>query len=63
MPQMVFTNPIMTIHVNKIANRPLMNLMVVGRYRSAYVTNITGGYQEPYVVTAQIPNHRDGHSI
>jgi hypothetical protein len=40
-----------------------MNLMVVGRYRSAYVTNITGGYQEPYVVTAQIPNHRDGHSI
>jgi len=33
MPQMVFINPITTIDVNKIADRPLISLMVVRRYR------------------------------
>jgi hypothetical protein len=35
-PQMVFTNPIMTTHVNTIVNRPPMILMVVGCYRNMY---------------------------
>jgi hypothetical protein len=42
MPQMVFTNPITTIHVNKTANRPLMNSMDARRYtlegKGQYVT-------------------------
>jgi len=29
--QMVFTHPIMTTHVNRTIDRPLMNSMVVGR--------------------------------
>jgi len=29
-PQMVFTNPIMTIHVNRIVDQPLMISMVAG---------------------------------
>jgi hypothetical protein len=33
-PHMVFTNPILIIHVNKTTNRPLMNLIVVGGYKS-----------------------------
>jgi hypothetical protein len=33
MPQMVFTNLIMTIHVNKTTNQPLISSMVVKRYR------------------------------
>jgi len=41
---MVFTNPIMTIHVNKTIDRPLMSLMPIGRYRSADVANPRGGY-------------------
>ncbi len=51
---MVFTNPIMTIHVNKIANRPLISSMDVGRYKSVNTTNPRGGYQVPYVETTQI---------
>jgi hypothetical protein len=42
--QMVFTNPIITTHVNKTANQPLMSLMVAKRYRTAGVTNPKGGY-------------------
>jgi hypothetical protein len=59
--QMVFTNPIMTTHVNKIANRPPMNSIVVGGYKNTYVENPRGGYREPYIVTAKIPTHRNGH--
>jgi hypothetical protein len=40
-----------------------MNSMVAGGYRSKDVANPKGGYREPYVVSAQIPNHRDGHSV
>jgi hypothetical protein len=36
--QMVFTNSIMTTHVNRIAYRPLMSPMAIGRYKSANVT-------------------------
>ncbi len=42
-PQMVFTNLIMTIHVNNIANQPLMNSMAIGGYRSIDVANRKGG--------------------
>jgi hypothetical protein len=44
-PQMVFTNSITTTHVNRIANRPLMNSMVAGGHRSANAANLKGGYQ------------------
>jgi hypothetical protein len=44
----------MTTHVNGTAYWPLMNSMVVGRYKSANVTNMKGGYQKPYVVTTLI---------
>jgi hypothetical protein len=37
-------NLVMTIHVNRTTNRPLMNLMVVGRYKSANAVNPKGGY-------------------
>ncbi len=43
-PQMVFINPITTIHVNMTTNRPLMNSMAIGEYRSADATNPRGGY-------------------
>jgi hypothetical protein len=61
--QMVFTNPIMTTHVNMTANRPLMSLMVVGGCRSADAVHSRGGYQEPIVVTAPILDHKDGHYV
>jgi hypothetical protein len=35
--------------------------MVVKGYRSVNVANPRGGYQEPFVITAQIFDHRDGH--
>jgi hypothetical protein len=62
-PQMVFTNLIMTTHMNKIANQPSMSIMVVKSYISVDVMNPKGGYQEPFVVTAQIPNHKYGHYV
>jgi hypothetical protein len=40
-----------------------MSPMVVGRYRSVDATNPRGGYWEPFVVIAQIPNHKDGHFV
>ncbi len=43
-PQMLVTNLIMIIHVNKIANRPLMSLMVTRRYKSIDAMNPKGGY-------------------
>jgi hypothetical protein len=33
----------MTIHVNNIANQPLMNSMAIGRYRNTDVANPKGG--------------------
>jgi len=49
--------------VNKTIDRPLMNSMAIRRYRSADVTNLRGGYWEPFVVITPISNHRDGHYI
>jgi hypothetical protein len=60
---MLFTNLIMTTHVNKIADRPSMNSIITGGYRSTYVKNLRGGYWKPFVVTTEIPNHINGHSI
>ncbi len=61
--QMVFTNLIMTTHVNKIVDQPPMNSMVVGRYRCTDSENLREGYREPFVVTAQILTHRNGHLL
>jgi len=38
-PQMVFTNPIMIIHVNRNLSRPRMSSMVVGGYKNVDATN------------------------
>ncbi len=43
-PQMVFTNPITTTHVNRKPDRPLMSSMVVGGYKSVDVANPRKGY-------------------
>jgi hypothetical protein len=44
-PHMVFTNPITIIHVNKTIDRPLMNSIVVGEYKSVDATNPRSEYQ------------------
>jgi hypothetical protein len=62
-PQMVFTNPITTTHVNKTIDRPLMSSMAIGGCRSVDVMHSRGGYEEPIVVTAPILDHRDGHYV
>jgi hypothetical protein len=62
-PHMVFTNSIMTIHVNKTTNWPPMNSIVVGRYKSVNAMNLRRWYQKPYVKTTQISNHKDGHYV
>ncbi len=60
-PQLVFTNSIMTTHVNKIVDRPLMSSMAVGRYKSLDVMHPKGGYRKPIAITAPILDHKDGH--
>jgi hypothetical protein len=40
-----------------------MNSIVVGGYKSEDVVNPIKGYQKPFVVTALIPNHKDGHYV
>ncbi len=60
---MVFTNSIMTTHVNKTIDRPLMSSMAIRRYRSAHVVNLRGGYREPSIVIAQILDHNDGQYV
>jgi hypothetical protein len=52
--QMVFTNMIITIHVNMIADRPLMSSMVAKGYKNADVLHPRGRYQKPFVITALI---------
>ncbi len=42
--QMVFINLIMTTHVNRTIDRPLMSSMVVRGYRSADVMHLRRGY-------------------
>ncbi len=60
---MVFTNLIMTTHVNKTTYRPLMNSMAIGGYRNIDVVNPRGGYRKSSIIIAQIPNHKDGHYV
>jgi hypothetical protein len=43
-PHMVFTNLIMTTHVNRNANRPPMSSMVIRMYKSVNATNPKRGY-------------------
>ncbi len=61
--QMVFTNSIMTTHMNMTTDRPSMNSMVVGGYKSANAMNPRRGYQKPFVVTTQNFDHRNGHYV
>ncbi len=63
MLQMVFTNPIMTTHVSKIRDQPLMNSMAARRYKSADAMHPRGGYQKPIVITAPIFDHKDDHYV
>ncbi len=44
-PQMVFTNPIMIIHVNRNLSQPPMSSMVVGGYKNVDATNSGWRYQ------------------
>jgi hypothetical protein len=62
-PHMVFTNPIMIIHVNKTTDRPLMSSMVAGRYINIDVGNLGRIYRKPSVVTTRITNNKNGHSM
>jgi hypothetical protein len=62
-PQMVFTNSVMTIHVNRTANRPSMSSKAIGRNRRVDATNLGGGYRETSVVTTPILDHRNGHDV
>jgi len=62
-PQIMFTNLIITTHVNKITDRPPMNSMATRRCKNADATNPRKGYQEPSIITAQILDHKDGHSV
>jgi hypothetical protein len=61
--QMVFTNLIMNTHVNKTANRPLMNSMATGGYKSVNAINPKKGYQKPSTIIAPILDHKDGHYV
>jgi hypothetical protein len=61
--QMVFTNSIMTTHMNMIIDRPSVNSMVVGGYKNLNAMNPRGGYQKPFVVTTQIFDQRNGHYV
>ncbi len=60
---MVLTNSIMTIHVNKTTDQPPMSSMATAEYKNADATNPRGGYQEPSIVIAQIPDHKNGHYV
>jgi hypothetical protein len=62
-PQMVFTNPITTILVNKIANQPLMSSIAIEGYISIDVGNLGGGYRKPSSIIVGIPHKRNGHSV
>jgi len=61
--QMVFTNSITTIHVNKTVNQPLMSSMVARGCKSANAMHSKGGYQEPIVITTPILDHKDDHYV
>jgi len=60
---MVLTNLITTIHGNMTFNWPLMNSMVVGKYKSANAMHPRRGYWEPFAIITPILDHRDGHYV
>jgi hypothetical protein len=60
---MVFTNPIMTTHVNRIVDRPLMSSMATRRYRNANATNLIRGYQKPCAIIVSILDHKYGRFV
>ncbi len=60
---MVFTNMIMTTHVNKTANQPPMNSMATKGYKSTYATNLIRGYQKPSIITTKILDHKNSHFV
>ncbi len=60
---MVFTNPIMTTHMNRTIDRPSMSSMVVGGYTSSNVMNPRRGYKKPFAVTILTFYHIDGHYV
>ncbi len=53
----------MTTHVNRTINRPLMNSMVVGKYKSVDVVHPKRRYWEPFAITTPIFDHRYGHYV
>jgi hypothetical protein len=61
--QMVFTNPIMTTHVNRTTNGPLMNSMVAKGYKNVDAMNPKRGYQKPCTVIAPIFHHINDHYV
>jgi hypothetical protein len=62
-PEMVFTNQIMTFHGNNIVNPILMNLMAVRGCRSVDDVHSKGGFREPIVVMAPISYQKDSHYV
>jgi hypothetical protein len=60
---MVFINLIITTHMNMTTNWPLVSSMAAGRYKSANAMNPREGYWEPYAITTQIFEHKNGHYI
>ncbi len=62
-PQMVFFNPITTTHMNRTTDRPLMNSMPAGGYKSVDVMHPRKGYWKPFTVTSPILDHRYGHYV
>jgi hypothetical protein len=51
---MVFTNPIMTTHVNRTIDQPPMNSMVAGGYKTTNAVSSKQGYRKSFVVIAPI---------
>jgi hypothetical protein len=60
---MAFINPIMTNHVTKIIDQPLMNSIIAKRYISIDAENPKGGYHKPFVVIAKIHYHKNCHLV
>jgi hypothetical protein len=42
--QIVFTNPIIAAHGNRITYQPLISPMAIGRCKNANVVHLRGGY-------------------
>jgi hypothetical protein len=62
-PQMLFTNPIIIIHVHKTIDEPPMSSIAIGGYRNTYAENPKGEYQGPSIMTHGIFNYRNGHFV